>query len=58
MELPDRFGYRQHAHHLGKDGKKYVTVTSGTGGAYPLFSGDARLKNVPAGGSVWTFMLK
>lgn len=41
-----------------KDGKQYVTVTSGTGGVYLLFSGDERLKNVPTGGSVWTFALK
>lgn len=38
-----------------RDGKQYVTVTSGIGGVYTLFSGDDRLKNVPVGGSVWTF---
>jgi len=38
-----------------KDGKEYVTVASGIGGVYPLFSGDERLSSVPAGGSLWTF---
>lgn len=41
-----------------KDGKQYVTVTSGTGGAYVTLTGDPHIKNVPAGGSVWTFRLK
>ncbi|WP_170942338.1 PQQ-binding-like beta-propeller repeat protein, partial [Noviherbaspirillum denitrificans] len=40
-----------------RNGKQYVTVTSGIGGVYTLFSGDDRLKNIPAGGSVWTFAL-
>jgi alcohol dehydrogenase (cytochrome c) len=40
-----------------KDGRQYVTVTSGIGGAYLLFSGDERLAEVPTGGSVWTFAL-
>jgi alcohol dehydrogenase (cytochrome c) len=40
-----------------KDGKQYVTVTSGTGGVYALYSGDERLKNVPTGSSIWTFAL-
>lgn len=40
-----------------KDGKQYVTVTSGTGGAYALYSGDERLKNTPTGSSIWTFAL-
>lgn len=39
------------------DGKQYVTVLSGGGAVYALFSGDERLANVPAGGSVWTFAL-
>jgi alcohol dehydrogenase (cytochrome c) len=39
------------------DGKQYVTVTSGVGGVYPLFSGDPRLATVPPGSSVWTFAL-
>ena len=38
-----------------KDGKQYVTVASGIGGVYPLFSGDERLSSIPAGGSLWTF---
>lgn len=41
-----------------RDGKQYVTVTSGIGGVYTLFSGDDRLKNIPPGGSVWTFALQ
>jgi alcohol dehydrogenase (cytochrome c) len=40
-----------------KNGKQYVTVTSGTGGVYALYSGDQRLKNVPTGSSIWTFAL-
>jgi alcohol dehydrogenase (cytochrome c) len=39
-------------------GKQYVTTLSGIGGVYPLFSGDERLANVPAGGQVWTFALQ
>ena len=38
-------------------GREYVTVTSGIGGVYSLFSGDARLAQIPPGGSVWTFAL-
>jgi alcohol dehydrogenase (cytochrome c) len=40
-----------------KNGKQYVTVASGTGGVYALYSGDERLKNVPTGSSLWTFAL-
>jgi alcohol dehydrogenase (cytochrome c) len=40
------------------DGKQYVTALSGIGGVYPLFSGDDRLANVPAGGAVWTFAVQ
>jgi alcohol dehydrogenase (cytochrome c) len=40
-----------------RDGKQYVTVASGVGGVYPLFSGDPRLATVPPGGSLWTFAL-
>jgi len=40
-----------------KDGKQYVTVASGGGAVYALFSGDERLSGFPAGGSVWTFEL-
>ena len=39
------------------DGRQYVTITSGIGGVYALFSGDQRLAQIPAGGSVWTFAL-
>lgn len=39
------------------DGKQYITVLSGGGAVYALFSGDERLASVPAGGSVWTFAL-
>jgi alcohol dehydrogenase (cytochrome c) len=38
------------------NGKQYVTVLSGVGGLYWNFSKEA-LKNVPQGGSVWTFAL-
>lgn len=40
-----------------RDGKQYVTIASGIGGVYPLFSGDERLARVPTGGSLWTFGL-
>jgi len=39
------------------DGKQYVTVLSGGGAVYALFSGDERLANTPSGGSVVTFEL-
>jgi len=41
-----------------QDGVQYVAVTSGYGGLYSLFSGDERLANVPAGGSLWVFAVK
>ncbi|HEX9464726.1 MAG TPA: PQQ-dependent dehydrogenase, methanol/ethanol family [Alphaproteobacteria bacterium] len=40
-----------------RDGKQYVTTTSGTGGVYVLKTPDPNLTNVPAGGSLWTFKL-
>jgi alcohol dehydrogenase (cytochrome c) len=40
-----------------RNGRQYITVASGIGGAYTLFGGDERLKNVPTGGSLWTFAL-
>ncbi len=39
------------------DGRQYVTVVNGGGAVYALFSGDERLAETPAGGSVWTFAL-
>lgn len=39
------------------DGTQYVTVVSGGGAVYALFSGDERLAAIPPGGSVWTFAL-
>ena len=39
-------------------GVQYVAVSSGIGGVYSLFSGDERLKDVPAGGSLWVFALQ
>jgi alcohol dehydrogenase (cytochrome c) len=39
------------------DGRQYVAVSSGIGGVYSLFSGDERLKDVPAGGALWVFAL-
>ena len=41
-----------------RNGKQYVTVTSGIGGVYALRAGDERLSSVPAGGSLWTFSLR
>jgi alcohol dehydrogenase (cytochrome c) len=40
-----------------KDGKQYVTVGSGTGGVYALVSGDPNIRNVPPGGTLFTFKL-
>jgi alcohol dehydrogenase (cytochrome c) len=40
-----------------RDGKQYVTVTSGIGGVYALKTADPNLVHVPAGGSLWTFKL-
>jgi alcohol dehydrogenase (cytochrome c) len=41
-----------------QDGVQYVAVASGYGGVYSLFSGDERLAQVPAGGSLWVFAVK
>ncbi len=41
-----------------QDGRQYVAVSSGIGGVYSLFSGDERLKDVPAGGSLWVFAVQ
>ena len=40
-----------------RDGKQYVTVTSGTGGVYVLKLPDPNLVHVPPGGTLWTFKL-
>ena len=40
-----------------QDGVQYIAVSSGLGGVCSLFSGDARLASVPAGGSLWVFSL-
>ena len=40
-----------------QNGVQYVAVSTGIGGVYSIFSGDERLKNVPAGGSLWVFAL-
>lgn len=40
-----------------RNGKQYVTVTSGTGGVYVARFGDPNIAHVPAGGSLWTFKL-
>ncbi len=40
-----------------RDGRQYVTIASGIGGLYALYSGDERLQNIPTGGSLWTFAL-
>src|SRR5258708_15855099 len=41
-----------------RSGRQYVTIASGIGGVYPLFSGDERLAAIPTGGSLWTFALQ
>ncbi len=38
-------------------GQQYVTVTSGAATVYGFLGGDAKLAQVPAGSSVWTFKL-
>ncbi len=38
-------------------GQQYVTVTSGAATVYGFLAGDAKLAQVPAGSSVWTFKL-
>ena len=40
-----------------RDGRQYVTVTSGAATVYGVFAADEALKRVPAGSSVWTFAL-
>jgi alcohol dehydrogenase (cytochrome c) len=40
-----------------RDGKQYVTITSGIGGVYALKTPDPNLTRVPAGGTLWTFKL-
>ena len=40
-----------------QDGVQYVAVSVGIGGVYSLFSGDKRLADIPAGGSLWVFAL-
>jgi alcohol dehydrogenase (cytochrome c) len=40
-----------------RDGKQYVTITSGTGGVYVLRTPDPNLVHVPPGGTLWTFAL-
>ena len=39
------------------DGRQYISLVSGGGAVYALFSGDERLAAYPAGGMVWTFAL-
>ncbi|HUH83685.1 MAG TPA: methanol/ethanol family PQQ-dependent dehydrogenase [Stellaceae bacterium] len=41
-----------------QNGVQYVAVSSGIGGVYSLFSGDERLKDIPAGGSLWVFAVQ
>jgi len=40
-----------------RNGTQYVTIVSGGGGVYTL-TGDERMAQTPAGGSVWTFAVK
>jgi alcohol dehydrogenase (cytochrome c) len=40
-----------------RNGRQFITVTSGAATVYGAVAGDPELANVPAGGSVWTFAL-
>jgi alcohol dehydrogenase (cytochrome c) len=40
-----------------RDGRQYITVTSGAATVYAALAADPELANVPAGSSVWTFAL-
>lgn len=40
-----------------RNGRQYITVTSGAATVYGVFVADEALKTVPAGSSVWTFAL-
>jgi len=40
-----------------RDGKQYVTITSGASTVYNAVAADPKLPPVPVGGSVWTFAL-
>lgn len=42
---------------FSREGIQYVTIVSGVGGVYPLYSGDERMSQVPAGGIVTTYAL-
>jgi alcohol dehydrogenase (cytochrome c) len=39
------------------DGKQFVSIAVGSGGAWVPFTGDPNLASTPAGGSIWTFAL-
>ncbi len=41
-----------------RNGKQYVTVTSGTATVYAALGGDPALPPIPSGSSIWTFALK
>jgi alcohol dehydrogenase (cytochrome c) len=40
-----------------KDGRQYITITSGAATVYGALAGDPELANIPAGSSLWTFAL-
>ena len=40
-----------------RNGTQYVSIVSGGGGVYTL-TGDERMAQIPAGGSLWTFAIK
>ena len=40
-----------------RNGRQYITITSGAATVYAALAGDPELANVPAGGSLWTFAL-
>ena len=41
-----------------RNGKQYLTVTSGTATVYAALGGDPTLPPIPSGSSIWTFALK
>ena len=40
-----------------RNGRQYITITSGAATVYAALAGDPELASVPAGGSLWTFAL-
>jgi hypothetical protein len=60
VEIPDRHRHRWFAGQLGnRMASKMIAVTTGWGGAVPLWGGDVakRVNFLEQGGSVWVFKL-